>query len=166
LVSNLTASFESLGVWDAASIMLFRGSEPLLAQPEGAPGVLTLTEEEFASLQNAWKQESLPPDLYYPAQGQRTLIEPIRCFGGVALVRRSFSPRRWIAHQAQMPDGSLRPTTKAEREKVFLKELDRFRAALDLRREELLEPHPQVSKAQESEEVHALARLRSMLHDF
>jgi hypothetical protein len=86
---------EKAAPWHLIGFRLWRRSVEILDQHDGPPGILTLTPDEFAALQEWWLREGLPADLYYPAEQQRMGYEQILADGHLVWVERRYSPLRW-----------------------------------------------------------------------
>lgn len=120
----------------AMGLDLFAEDHLVLDQYDGFPGVLALSEQEFADLQGAWIAVNLPDDLYYVASSQREVVEPTETVGGVAMVERRYTPIYW-EHRQNDAISSLRIPSEDERRATIADEFRRFSAALRHRMEEL-----------------------------
>lgn len=71
--------------------------------------LLNLAEDEFAMLQEAWRRNGLPADLFYPAQAMRCIPYPGRSLKSKlwrALgVKRCYTPLQWQTRSAQNATG-------------------------------------------------------------
>jgi hypothetical protein len=122
-----------------AMLSLFRAGEPVLDQRDGAPGVLTLSAEQFAEFERCLEGQGLPRDLYYPAGEQLATVDTIKRFGGVVRAYRRYTPRQWASRSRR----SRRPPdvpSAEERERRFYAACSSFAQSVALRIAELSEP--------------------------
>jgi hypothetical protein len=73
------------GKAELAALALYRGTAPegwLWDAHDGLPGVLILSRDEFAELQEHWHRRGFPRDLFYPASRRPRVIEPVARYGG------------------------------------------------------------------------------------
>jgi hypothetical protein len=120
-----------------AGLLLYRGDRRLYDAHDGLPATLWLSAEEFRTLQDRWRQEGLPADLFFPAAAAREVVEPTEVAGGVVLLARTYSPGQW----ARRPPGAAPPLPSEDaRRAQFLDACDRFVEALLLRQAQLREP--------------------------
>lgn len=133
----------------------------VLDQHDGIPARLYLTPEQFAQLQEYWQREGLPGDLYFPAEAERVVTEPIRMFGGLILGPGHYSPLQWDRRESIPPPGMSVPGEE-ERELAFIDAGIKFVGALGRRRAELTEPG-RTSDDDELAAIRAIERLISSL---
>lgn len=129
------------GRMEFAALILSAGGVPILDAHDGLPGKVRLSPTEFADLQRCWERHGLPQDLYYPAEEERTVVEPVEKYGGTVRMYRSYSPLQWAHRDHAAIEAQPIPTEEQRRER-FAEECDRFSQALMLRAFEALEPGP------------------------
>lgn len=140
-----------------AGLSLSQGDQLLLEQSDGIPGILALTYEEFAELQKYWEHHGIPKDLYYPAEAQQTIIEPVEIYGGVARLLQRYSPRRWARRDHE--EIVTRQVPSEEQSRVlFAEACSRFIEAVMLRIAHLSQPEQELDMADEMIKLEELAR--------
>lgn len=140
------------------ALNLYIGDQRLLYQHDGIPGVLALTPDEFAELQDVWQRHGLPRDLYYDARQQREVVEPWGRSDRAVLARRRYSPVRW-AHRDHVGIEALRVPNEEERIAAFNKACQEFSRAVVQRIRELQEP----GRKGETRKIRQLQRLLAEL---
>lgn len=135
---------------------LYAGSAPLLDQSDGVPGIMAISQGQFAELQQAWERHGLPRDLYYQASEQRIVVEPAELLGGVVRLPQRYSPLRWARRSQGEVDIPSAPGEE-ERKKRFVEACGQFQQALLLRLYELGEPEP-YGDADERDKLHRLMK--------
>lgn len=113
----------------AIGLNLYQGGLTLLNQYDGFPGVLMLMDDNFATLQDVWRQEGLPADIYYPAAEQRQIVEPTAYAGGVVRMLQRYTPRYWSDRNA-VATRPLPVANEDERRTAFAEACRRFLSAL------------------------------------
>lgn len=146
-----------------AALLLTRRQEPLLDAHDGLPGVLCLLPSEFAQMCICWEQHGLPPDLYYPAHEERTVVEPVEKYGGVIRLQRTYSPLEWTHRDRATVEALVVPTEEARRAR-FAHECEEFAQALMRRAFELLEPGPQRSPEESGRLLKLSGQVQSLAH--
>lgn len=141
------------------ALNIWRGEAPLLEQHDGIPGVLVLSRAEFAFVQAALRECSLPADLYYPAIDQRVGTEYQEKDGGVVLVERRYTPSQWARRNQRSEH--LTPPTEEERRSRFVEETELYVQHVNRRVLELREP----GRTPSPETLARMAALRSLLLD-
>lgn len=126
---------------------LYLGDVRLLHQPDGVPGTLALTPDEFADLQRAWEHHGLPRDLYYPADQQRTAIEPVEIHGGLVRLAVRYTPLRWL-HRDHAAMETMQVPSDEQRARSFAAACRQFMQALLLRMAELSEPGRETARTE------------------
>jgi hypothetical protein len=150
--------------WQWVAIVLYHRSKVLLDQHDGIPAHLFLTGDQFAQLQEHWRRSGLPEDLYFPAEAERVVTEPVAMFGGLVLGPGRYSPLQSARREAGPPPEVSVPGEE-ERELALIEAGVKFIGALGRRRAELTETG-RVVDDDELVKVNALSRLvASLLSD-
>lgn len=164
---TIDAVFDWLDSMDASpyavAFTLYRDGTPLLDQSEGFPGTLMLSRAQFLALQDCWEEQMLPRDLYFPADQQRVVVEPVRGFGGVYRTEKRYTPRQW-EQRAQASATFASVPAEDERARAFLSAWTSFSNALMLRILQLSEPGGDAEAADERDRLAKLfGRIESTL---
>lgn len=139
-------------------LVLYYRKKLVLDQHDGIPAQLFVTPEQFGQLQEYWRREGLPEDLYYPAEAQRVVTEPIRMFGGLVLGPGRYSPLQWARRETSTAPPTSIPGDK-ERELAFIAAGGKFIGALALRRAELTE----LGRTTDNDELAAVMAIERLL---
>lgn len=137
---------------------LNKGGRTILDQHDGIPGILYLTPQQYTELQEAWRSQGLPADLYYPETLQHIAVEPTEHYGGVFLINRRYSPLLW-QHRDEQALKALYVPSEEERRSRFDEERQAFTMNVMRRVHELQEP----GRAPNQEEIAWLGQLIRMV---
>jgi hypothetical protein len=160
LLDEVFAWLESLNVpLVLTTLNLYRSDANLLAQHDGIPGVLSLTQEEFLQMQECLRARNLPDDLYCPVHEQQMVVEPMEKFGGVVRQRRWYTPHLWAMRDGPAIDARVVPSEE-ERIAAFRDACNRFGTELALRIAQLHEP----GRERDGAELRKLSELVTALH--
>jgi hypothetical protein len=141
----------------ATELMLKQGDVWLLDFIDSVPGILYLTPDEFATLQEEWATHGIPTDAYYPISAMRGAVDPLEMHGGIVLGYLQYSPRAWQARDlVALKQLRQRIPSEAERLVQFAEACTVFIEAVSRRLAELAEP----GRERDEEE---LAKLHALL---
>jgi hypothetical protein len=154
LIDSVFDWLEGEGSLETAGFVLTYDDEVLLDQWTRIPGSITISGQQFSELKEMLKRRRLPEDLYYPAEDQYVVVEPVSFDGVVIMIEQRYSPHQW-QHREPTSGPFIVGLSERERREWFHRESSQFAKDIFLRMKQLEEK----GRDRDEEEMKELARL-------